>query len=168
MAQQAEFAVGDHVVYPAHGVGRIDGVEEQTVAGHTLAFYKISFGHERMTLRLPVAKAGEAGLRRLASRERLAAALKTLRRRARGRKAMWSRRAQEYETKINSGDPVALAEVVRDLYRGENQGEQSYSERQLYQAALERLTRELAAVEAIDEGRATAHVTEALDASAAA
>ncbi len=167
MAQQAEFAVGDYVVYPAHGVGYIEAIEQQTVAGHNLAFYKISFVHERMTLRLPLPKAASAGLRRLSTRERIEAALKTLRGRSKARRSMWSRRAQEYEAKINSGDPVSIAEVVRDLHRGENQGDQSYSERQLYQAALERLTRELAVVEAIDEDQASQRVESLLEKAAA-
>jgi CarD family transcriptional regulator len=154
MSQKLEFAAGDLVVYPAHGVGRVDGVETLTVAGTAVSLYAITFEKERMKLKIPVAKAKTSGLRRLSSKDRLKAALDTLQGRARVRRTMWSRRAQEYEAKINSGDPVSIAEVLRDLRRNTEQSEQSYSERQIYQAALERLARELAAVEKIDEARA--------------
>jgi CarD family transcriptional regulator len=154
MTQKLEFAAGDLVVYPAHGVGKVDGVETLTVAGQSVSLYAITFEKERMKLKIPVAKAKTSGLRRLSSKDRLKAALDTLQGRARVRRTMWSRRAQEYEAKINSGDPVSIAEVLRDLRRNTEQSEQSYSERQIYQAALERLARELAAVEKIDEARA--------------
>ena len=153
MSQKLEFAAGDLVVYPAHGVGRVDGVEKLTVAGQSVNLYAITFEKERMKLKIPVEKAKTSGLRRLSSKDRLKAALETLQGRARIRRTMWSRRAQEYEAKINSGDPVSIAEVLRDLRRNTEQTEQSYSERQIYQAALERLARELAAVEKIDEAR---------------
>jgi CarD family transcriptional regulator len=129
-------------------------VETLTVAGQSVSLYAITFEKERMKLKIPVAKAKTSGLRRLSSKDRLKAALDTLQGRARVRRTMWSRRAQEYEAKINSGDPVSIAEVLRDLRRNTEQSEQSYSERQIYQAALERLARELAAVEKIDEARA--------------
>jgi CarD family transcriptional regulator len=154
MTQKLEFAAGDLVVYPAHGVGKVDGVETLTVAGQSVSLYAITFEKERMKLKIPVGKAKTSGLRRLSSKDRLKAALDTLQGRARIRRTMWSRRAQEYEAKINSGDPVSIAEVLRDLRRNTEQSEQSYSERQIYQAALERLARELAAVEKIDEARA--------------
>jgi CarD family transcriptional regulator len=154
MTQKLEFAAGDLVVYPAHGVGKVDGIETLTVAGQSVSLYAITFEKERMKLKIPVAKAKTSGLRRLSSKDRLKAALDTLQGRARVRRTMWSRRAQEYEAKINSGDPVSIAEVLRDLRRNTEQSEQSYSERQIYQAALERLARELAAVEKIDEARA--------------
>jgi CarD family transcriptional regulator len=154
MSQKLEFAAGDLVVYPAHGVGKVDGIETLTVAGQAVSLYAITFEKERMKLKIPVAKAKTSGLRRLSSKDRLKAALDTLQGRARVRRTMWSRRAQEYEAKINSGDPVSIAEVLRDLRRNTEQSEQSYSERQIYQAALERLARELAAVEKIDEARA--------------
>jgi CarD family transcriptional regulator len=154
MTQKLEFAAGDLVVYPAHGVGKVDGVETLTVAGLSVSLYAITFEKERMKLKIPVAKAKTSGLRRLSSKDRLKAALDTLQGRARVRRTMWSRRAQEYEAKINSGDPVSIAEVLRDLRRNTEQSEQSYSERQIYQAALERLAREVAAVEKIDEARA--------------
>ena len=149
-----EFSIGDHVDYPAHGVGSVIGVETQEVAGYALEVYVITFDHEKMTLRVPTKKAKTAGLRALAAGNVVSQALTTLKGRARVKRTMWSRRAQEYEAKINSGDPVSIAEVLRDLRRNTEQAEQSYSERQIYQAALERLARELAAVEKIDEARA--------------
>jgi len=149
--KEPEFNAGDYVVYPTHGVGRIQGVVTQEIAGTSLKVIVITFEKERMTLRVPVGKATNSGLRRLSSRKEMETALKTLKGRSRVRRMMWSRRAQEYEAKINSGDPVSIAEVVRDLYRNAGQPDQSYSERQIYQAALDRLARELAAVEKIDE-----------------
>lgn len=142
-----KFQAGDNVVYPAHGVGQVEGVETQTIAGMTISLYVVSFEKDRMRLKIPVAKAETSGLRRLSSSDRLNDALQTLKGRSRVRRTMWSRRAQEYETKINSGDPVAIAEVLRDLKRSNDEAEQSYSERQIYQSALERLAREVAAVD---------------------
>ena len=150
-----QFSVGDHVVYPAHGVGRVQGIETQEVAGYSLEVYVITFDHEKMTLRVPTAKARVSGLRSLAEGNVVSQALTTLKGRARVKRTMWSRRAQEYEAKINSGDPVSIAEVVRDLHRNAGQPDQSYSERQIYEAALDRLARELAAVERIDKDLAT-------------
>ena len=155
MSNKLDFEAGDFVVYPAHGVGRVEGIETHSIAGLEVQLYAITFEKERMTLKVPVTKARNAGLRRLSSKDRIKVALETLQGRSRVRRTMWSRRAQEYEAKINSGDPVSIAEVVRDLYRGADQSDQSYSERQIYQAALERLARELAAVEKIDETKAT-------------
>ena len=149
-----EFSVGDHVVYPAHGVGRVQGVETQVVAGYELEVYIITFDHEKMTLRVPTAKAQVSGLRSLAEGNVVSQALTTLKGRARVKRTMWSRRAQEYEAKINSGDLISIAEVVRDLHRAENQPEQSYSERQLYESALDRMAREVAAIERIDRDAA--------------
>ncbi|MGO8866867.1 MAG: CarD family transcriptional regulator [Alphaproteobacteria bacterium] len=154
MANEYGFAKGDFVVYPTHGVGRISGVETQEIAGTALQLFVIQFDKEKMTLRIPVAKVRQAGLRRLSTRKVMESALKTLKGRSRAKRTMWSRRAQEYEAKINSGDPVSIAEVVRDLHRGSDQPDQSYSERQIYQAALDRLARELAAVEKLDEKQA--------------
>lgn len=155
MSNKLDFEAGDFVVYPAHGVGRVEGIETHSIAGQEIQLYAITFEKERMTLKVPVIKARTAGLRRLSTKDRIKVALETLQGRSRVRRTMWSRRAQEYEAKINSGDPVSIAEVVRDLYRGADQSDQSYSERQIYQAALERLARELAAVEKIDELKAT-------------
>jgi CarD family transcriptional regulator len=145
-----DFKIGDHVVYPAHGVGIVQGVEMQDVAGSSLELYVITFDHEKMTLRVPTKKAKTAGLRSLAEGNVVSQALTTLKGRARVKRTMWSRRAQEYEAKINSGDLISIAEVVRDLHRSDSQPEQSYSERQLYESALDRMAREVAAIERID------------------
>ncbi|MGB0410207.1 MAG: CarD family transcriptional regulator [Pikeienuella sp.] len=165
--KKGDFRANDFVVYPAHGVGRIVSIEEQEIAGMNLELFVISFEKEKMTLRVPTAKAGSVGMRVLSSPDVVGKALETLAGRARVKRAMWSRRAQEYEQKINSGDLISIAEVVRDLHRGEDQPEQSYSERQLYEAALERLTREVAAVERLDDTKAAQRVDEALDKKAA-
>ncbi|WP_281299730.1 MULTISPECIES: CarD family transcriptional regulator [unclassified Iodidimonas] len=146
-----DFAAGDYVVYPKHGVGRVTEVEAQEIAGATLELYVVRFEKERMTLRVPISKAETVGMRKLSNKVTLQEAFSTLKGKARIKRTMWSRRAQEYEAKINSGDIVSIAEVVRDLHRGADQPEQSYSERQIYEAALGRLARELAAVEDIDE-----------------
>ncbi len=165
---KGDFRANDYVVYPAHGVGKIISIEEQEIAGLKLELFVISFEKEKMTLRVPTAKANSVGMRSLSSPELVTKALETLKGRARVKRAMWSRRAQEYEQKINSGDLISIAEVVRDLHRAEDQPEQSYSERQLYEAALERLTREVAAVERLDEAKAARRVDEALDGKKAA
>jgi CarD family transcriptional regulator len=153
-----DFKANDHVVYPTHGVGRIARVEEQEVAGTKLELFVITFEKDKMTLRVPTAKAKAVGMRKLSSPDVVATALNTLKGRARIKRTMWSRRAQEYEAKINSGDLVSIAEVVRDLHRAGGQPEQSYSERQLYEAALARMAREVAAVERIDEQAAVKRV----------
>lgn len=150
----SDYATGDYVVYPTHGVGRVIGIETQDISGISLCLISIKFEKDRMTLRVPVEKAHNSGLRKLSTRKVLDDALHTLTGKSRVRRTMWSRRAQEYEAKINSGDPVSIAEVVRDLYRGEDQPEQSYSERQMYQAAMDRLAREFAAVDATEEAAA--------------
>ena len=150
-----DFKQGDYVVYPAHGVGQIEGVETQNIGGMEVSLYAISFEKDRMRLKIPVMKAEDAGLRKLSTSDRMDDAIKTLKGKSRVRRTMWSRRAQEYELKINSGDPVAIAEVLRDLKRSNDDSEQSYSERQIYQSALERLAREVAAVEKITEIKAT-------------
>ncbi|WP_445681684.1 CarD family transcriptional regulator [Radicibacter daui] len=155
MSQQFDFQPGDLVVYPAHGVGIVEGIETHNIADQEVSLYTISFEKQRMRLKVPLHKVKASGLRRLSSKERIKDALTTLQGRSRIKRMMWSRRAQEYEAKINSGDPVAIAEVVRDLHRAEDQPEQSYSERIIYQQALERLSRELAAVERIDDEKAT-------------
>ncbi len=157
-----EFVAGDYVVYPAHGVGKVEGIETQTISGVDVTLYTISFEQDRMRLKLPLSKIKNSGLRKLSSGDRLKEALTTLKGRSRIKRTMWSRRAQEYETKINSGDPVAIAEVLRDLRRNEDKGEQSYSERQIYQAALERLAREVAAIEDIDEKSAAERLEDVL------
>jgi len=149
------FTANDYVVYPTHGVGRVTDIVTEEVAGFELELFVINFAAEKMTLRVPVGKAEESGLRKISSREKMQTAIGTLRGKARAKRTMWSRRAQEYEAKINSGDPVAIAEVVRDLHRPPDQPDQSYSERQMYEAALGRLALELALVEKIEPDAAT-------------
>ena len=166
-ARKVEFRPNDFVVYPAHGVGRIVSIEEREIAGMQLELFVISFEKDKMTLRVPTDKASQVGMRSLSSPDLVTKALTVLRGKARVKRAMWSRRAQEYEQKINSGDLLAIAEVVRDLHRADDQREQSYSERQLYEAALERLTREVAAVTGVDEDGAMRQVDEVLLARAA-
>ena len=141
------FRVNEAIVYPAHGVGQIIEISEHDIGGEKLDLYVINFDKEKMVLRVPLEKAKQIGMRKLADKDMMDGAMRTLRGRARIKRTMWSRRAQEYEAKINSGDIIAISEVVRDLFRNENQPEQSYSERQLYEAALDRLSREVAAVE---------------------
>ena len=167
-SKKLDFRPNEYVVYPAHGVGQIVSVEEQEVAGFELELFVVSFEKDKMTLRVPTNKAIEVGMRSLSSPDVVAAAMKTLKGKARVKRAMWSRRAQEYEQKINSGDLIAIAEVVRDLHRTDDQREQSYSERQLYEAALERLTREIAAVSGSDEPTAQAEINDVLMSRAAA
>ena len=164
--KSSEFKTNEFVVYPAHGVGQIVAIEEQEIAGMSLELFVITFEKDKMTLRVPTAKLATVGMRKLAAPEVVEKAMTTLKGRARVKRTMWSRRAQEYEAKINSGDLVSIAEVVRDLYRSETQPDQSYSERQLYEAALDRMARELAAVEGLDERGAVQRITDVLAKSA--
>jgi len=166
-SKKLEFRPNDYVVYPAHGVGQIISIEEQEVAGHKLELFVITFEKDKMTLRVPTHKALDIGMRSLSSPDVIDQAMKTLKGKAKVKRAMWSRRAQEYEQKINSGDLISIAEVVRDLHRTDDQREQCYSERQLYEAALERLTREVAAVSGGDEISAAKQVDEVLTSRAA-
>ena len=159
------FQVGDFVVYPVHGVGRLVNIESYEIEGITSRLMVITFERDHMTLRLPQDKAEGAGLRPLSSPQDMADALDNLKQKAKVRRTMWSRRAQEYETKINSGDPRSIAEVIRDLYRNSAQPDQSYSERQIYQAAIGRLARELAAIESIEESDAITKVEDILKAA---
>src|ERR1700753_1457890 len=154
LTQRQGFKTNEFVVYPAHGVGQILAIEEQEIAGAKLELFVINFMKDKMTLRVPTAKVANVGMRKLSEPALVKKALETLKGRARVKRTMWSRRAQEYEAKINSGDIVAIAEVVRDLYRSESQPEQSYSERQLYEAALDRLSREIAVVQHVTETEA--------------
>lgn len=163
--QKYEFKPDDYVVYPTHGVGRIINIETQEISGTELELFVIFFDKEKMTVRVPTAKAAQVGMRKLSSPETIKTAFTTLRGRARVKRTMWSRRAQEYEAKINSGNPVSIAEVVRDLHRGEGQSEQSYSERQIYEAALARLAREVAVLEQIDEAAAVGRLEDMLRAA---
>ena len=166
-SKNSDFRPNEFVVYPAHGVGQIISVEEQEIAGIKLELFVVSFEKDKMTLRVPTHKASEIGMRSLSSPDVIEKAMTTLKGTARVKRAMWSRRAQEYEQKINSGDLIAIAEVVRDLHRNDDQREQSYSERQLYEAALERLTREVAAVDDGDEISAAQKVDDVLVSRAA-
>lgn len=166
--QRGSFRVNEHIVYPAHGVGKIIAIETQEIAGISLELFVINFTQEKMTLRVPTTKAADVGMRKLSDEATIKKALTVLKGRARVKRTMWSRRAQEYDAKINSGSIIQIAEVVRDLYRAETQPEQSYSERQLYEAALDRMAREVAAVEKLDEQNAVQKVVEVLSKSAKA
>ena len=157
------FVPGDFVVYPSHGVGKIIGTETREIENVGIDLLVIRFEQDRMTLRVPLDKAKVSGLRTLSSRAQMDEAISTLQSKAKVKKLMWSRRAQEYETKINSGSLVSLAEVVRDLYKKDDQGEQSYSERQMYQAALERLASEFAAVENVNKSDAVTKLEKIID-----
>jgi CarD family transcriptional regulator len=160
--QRQGFKTNEFIVYPAHGVGQILAIEEQEIAGAKLELFVINFIKDKMTLRVPTAKIVSVGMRKLAEPPVVKRALETLKGRARIKRTMWSRRAQEYEAKINSGDIVAIAEVVRDLFRSDTQPEQSYSERQLYEAAVDRLSREIAAVQRVTETEAIKEIEAAL------
>ena len=164
--QRKGFRTNEQIVYPAHGVGRILEIEEQEIAGAKLELFVINFEKDKMTLRVPTDKLEQVGMRKLSEDSVVKKALTTLKGRARVKRTMWSRRAQEYEAKINSGSLISIAEVVRDLYRSESQPEQSYSERQLYEAALDRMAREVAAVQKLDEEGAIAKIDEVLSKSA--
>ena len=161
-AKAETFAEGDHVVYPTHGVGKVERIVVEEIAGHQLELIHITFEENRMTLRVPVTKARSAGLRKLATRKMFDEALGILKGRARVKRTMWSRRAQEYEAKINSGDPLAIAEVVRDLHRNAGQPDQSFSERQIYEAAMDRLAAELAALDQTDKATAATKLADFL------
>ncbi len=152
------FCSGEYVVYPAHGVGKVADITKQTVAGSELELIVVNFAKDKMTLRIPMAKAETTGLRKISEESTMSDALLTLKGKAKVKKVMWSRRAQEYENKINSGSPVAIAEVIRDLYRSENLAEQSYSERQIYEQALDRLANEYAVCENIAPAEATSKI----------
>lgn len=158
LTQRQGFKTNEFVVYPAHGVGQILAIEEQEIAGARLELFVINFMKDKMTLRVPTAKVANVGMRKLSEPALVKKALETLKGRARIKRTMWSRRAQEYEAKINSGDIVAIAEVVRDLFRSDSQPEQSYSERQLYEAALDRLSREIAVVQHVTETEAVKEI----------
>ena len=162
MSNALEFVVGDYVVYPKHGVGRVIELQSSEIAGMKLELYVLRFEKEKMTLRVPTNKAESVGMRKLSSDKQMSEALATLKGKPKVKRTMWSRRAQEYEAKINSGDLVSIAEVTRDLFRPEDQPEQSYSERQIFEAASSRLARELAAMEKTDEPTALAKILDVL------
>ena len=157
------FEVGDYVVYPKHGVGRVIELQRSEIAGMQLELYVLRFEKEKMTLRVPTNKAEGVGMRKLSSDKTLKEALQVLTTKPKVKRTMWSRRAQEYEAKINSGDLVSIAEVTRDLFRPEDQPEQSYSERQIFEAASSRLARELGAMEESDEKTAQAKILQILN-----
>ena len=163
--EDIKLKAGDYVVYPTHGVGLVKAVEEQTIGESKLKMIVVHFEQDKMVLRVPTHKVASSGMRKLSSKDIMKSALTTLKGRARVKRTMWSRRAQEYEAKINSGDPVSIAEVLRDLHRNAGQPDQSYSERQIYEAALDRLARELAAVEQIDRDAATQRLEDMLKAA---
>ena len=154
VAKKEEFLPEQYVVYPSHGIGQILLIEKKEIAGQMLTMYVIEFEKEKMTLRVPIEKTKEIGVRKISTKNQLKDVFEILTGKAKIRRTMWSRRAQEYETKINSGDIKLLTEVVRDLFRSDSQPEQSYSERQLYEAARERLSREVAVIEKTDEQKA--------------
>lgn len=154
------FKTGEFIVYPAHGVGKIVSIDEQEVAGHKLELFVIDFQKDKMRLKVPVAKAQSIGMRKLSEGDYVERALRVVQGKAKVKRTMWSRRAQEYDAKINSGDLISIAEVVRDLFRADTQPEQSYSERQLYEAALDRMAREIAAVNKMSDTEAV-HLIEA-------
>ena len=162
-----DFQIDDFVVYPSHGVGRIIDEEVQNVAGFELKMFVLSFEKDKMTLKVPKDKIVSTGMRKLSSPNIIGKALQVIGGKAKVKRAMWSRRAQDYEQKINSGELILIAEVVRDLHRNDEQREQSYSERQLYEAALERLTREIAAVDGVEERKAQEKVDKVLEGKAA-
>ena len=163
MASKADaFDVGDYVVYPKHGVGRVIELQSEEIAGMQLDLYVLRFEKERMTLRVPVNKVESIGMRKLSSDKTLKEAMETLKGKPKVKRTMWSRRAQEYEAKINSGEIVLIAEVTRDLFRADDQPEQSYSERQIFEAASSRLARELAAMEKTDEPAALEKILDVL------
>ena len=166
-AKALAFDVGDYVVYPKHGVGRVVELQSEEIAGMKLDLYVLRFEKERMTLRVPVNKVESIGMRKLSSDKTLKEAMETLKGKPKVKRTMWSRRAQEYEAKINSGDLISIAEVVRDLHRQEDQPEPSYSERQLYESALDRMVREVAAVEKVDREKALEMLTTTLTKKAA-
>lgn len=160
--QRQGFKIGEYIIYPAHGVGQITAIEEQEVAGYSLELFVIDFAQDKLTLRVPLAKVESANMRKLSDNTRIDKSLRTVQGRARVKRTMWSRRAQEYEAKINSGDLIQIAEVVRDLFRSENQPEQSYSERQLYEASLDRMAREISVVNKISSTEAVALIVKNL------
>jgi len=161
-AKKQSFKVGQHIVYPAHGVGEVTGIEQEVIAGFDIEVYVVKFEQDKMTLRVPTVKAATSGMRPLSNELVLKDSFTTLKGRARIKRTMWSRRAQEYEAKINSGDLILVSEVVRDLHRTDAQPEQSYSERQLYESAIDRMVREVAAIRKVDRGIALDDVLDTL------
>ena len=163
LQQKNGFRTNDQVVYPAHGVGRIVAIEEGEFADSTLELFVISFEKDKMTVRVPTEKSDQIGMRKLSGDTVVSKALTTLKGKARvERSIMWNRRAPEYEAKINSGSLLLIAEVVRDLYRSENRPEQPYFERQIFESARDRMSREVAAVRNLDEFEAISMIDDIL------
>ena len=162
-SRKLKYKIGEFVVYPAHGVGKIVALEEQEIAGSKLELFVIDFEKDKMRLRVPINKCDSVGMRKLSDKTMADNAMKVLTGKARVKRTMWSRRAQEYEAKINSGDLIFVAEVVRDLYRSDRQPEQSYSERQLYESALDRMAREIACVKKLDDAGAVSEIEAVLE-----
>ena len=160
--KKIEFQLGDIVVYPKHGVGEIINIENMEVASIKTKFYLVKMEQAKLMIRVPLDKKEEVGLRKISSKKIISQVFEILKLKPKIRRIMWSRRAQEYDTKIFSGDPLRIAEVVRDLFRKNSQPEQSYSERQMFQVALERLAREVAAVEKTDYFNATEKIENVL------
>lgn len=165
MANKKSFEIGSWVVYPSHGVGRLDSIDKFEIEGQSVEFFVISFNRSKLVLKLPVKKALDAGLRKIFSKKEMQNALEVLMQKNKKKKLRWSKRAQEYESKINMGDPIALAEVIRDLYKSEGEAAQSFSERQIYQNAIERLAREISIVDEIEESDAIKKVEDILQAA---
>ncbi len=155
MSKEYRFNPGDFVVYPTHGVGKVLDITQSEVGGQKLELIAVNFDKERMTMRIPMTSVDKTNLRPLSSKEIMDTALCSLKGKPKVKKTMWSRRFQEYDAKINSGDPCLIAEVVRDLHKPADKGEQSYSERQVFEHAFERLVCEYAACEGIDANEAT-------------
>ncbi len=165
MVSKNLFEIGSWVVYPSHGVGKLDDIERIEIDEETTEFFVISFNKSKLTLKLPVKRALESGLRKVATKDDLKTIFEALVQKGKKRRLMWSKRAQEYETKINSGDPISIAEVVRELYKAGGDMLQSFSERQIYQQAMERLAREISVVEEIEEADAIKKVEIVLQAA---
>ncbi len=161
--KKSEFNIGEIVVYPKHGVGEITKIESMEIASIKTKFYVVKMEQSKLIIRVPLDKQEEVGLRKISSKKTIDEVFNTLKLKPKIRRIMWSRRAQEYEAKIYSGDPIKISEVVRDLFRKNSQSEQSYSERQMFQVAIERLAREVAAVEKTDYFQSTEKIEQILN-----
>jgi len=158
-----DFKIGEVVVYPKHGVGEIEKIETMEISSIKTKFYVVKMEQSKLVIRVPLEKQKEVGLRKISSKKIIDEVFSTLKLKPKIRRIMWSRRAQEYEAKIFSGDPIKISEVVRDLFRKNSQSEQSYSERQMFQVAIERLAREVAAVEKTDYFQSTEKIEQILN-----
>ncbi len=161
--KNSDLKIGEIVVYPKHGVGEIVKIETMEISNIKTSFYVVKMEQSKLTIRVPLDKKNEVGLRKISSKKIIEEVYSTLKLKPKIRRIMWSRRAQEYEAKIFSGDPIKISEVVRDLFRKSSQAEQSYSERQMFQVAIERLAREVAAVEKTDYFQSTEKIEQILN-----